>query len=208
MNIEALIQRSEELNLRIAQAVGTVSADASDFRSTVAMEALQLAVQHGQAVWILVANDLGSSALGVLRMQYDAIVRAVWVTFAATPDRVRSLAAPLTKLTLEEANRSLTTTQMIDAIKLSNAPADLVRLIFEFKDSSWGVLNASVHAGLHALRRHEGLFEEEMILGLRLSNGLGMLTARLMVLFGEHPRRQQDIDLVCAAYPDCMPPPR
>lgn len=59
---------------------------------------------------------------------------------------------------------------------------------------------------IHPLRRHDGHAEHEFSVALRMSNGLAAITCALLVIVGQRPTRQADINLVCARFADCMPP--
>lgn len=48
--------------------------------------------------------------------------------------------------------------------------------------------------------------EHELAVGLRMSNGLAFITCGLMVIVGQRPKRQMDINLVSLSFLDCMPP--
>lgn len=92
------------------------------------------------------------------------------------------------------------------AIEAAQAPDDLKRSLREIRTSSWDVMNSYVHAGLHPLRRHDTVQEHEMTTSLRMSNGLSAITCCLITVVGQRPARQRDINIVCLAHPECMPP--
>lgn len=206
MSLARLVARSEALHAALAEAVGEFDAGPVDNRMSVTMDALMVAAQHGQALRRLIAEDLGVSALGVLRMQYEAVLRAVWALFAASADSLAALAAPLTPGTAKMAKSIGLPGELLKAIVRSDAPADLKRSLQEFHGSSWDVLNSYIHAGIHPLRRHDGHAEHELSVAMRMSNGLAAVSCALQVIVGQRPTRQADINLVCACFADCMPP--
>jgi hypothetical protein len=146
------------------------------------------------------------SRVGVLRMQYDAVLRAVSVLFAATRADVDALAAPLTPGTAKAARSLGLPAELLLAIEKSEAPLDLKRSLRKFRSSSWQILNSYVHAGLHPLRRQDAHHEHELATALRLSNGLAAIACGLMVIVGQRPKLQADINVACVSHPDCMPP--
>ena len=95
--------------------------------------------------------------------------------------------------------------ELLEAIEASGAPDDLKRSLREIRTSSWAVLNSYVHAGLHPLRRHDTGQQHEMTTSLRLSNGLASITSGLIVIVGRQSARQNDINIACVTYPECMP---
>jgi hypothetical protein len=194
------------MHTALADAVGELTVDAADQRASVTMDALMVAAQHGEALRALLGLDIGVSGVALLRMQYDALLRAVWALFVATPKDLAALSAPLTPATTRAANKLGLTGQLLEAIERSAAPADLKRALREVRTSSWDVLNSYVHAALHPLRRLDSGQEHEMTTALRMSNGLAALTCGLMVVAGRVQARQHDINVVIVSFPECMPP--
>jgi len=200
-----LLARSDTMHAALSEAVGTLEVPMV-VRATVTMDALMVAEQHGQALRHLLALDLGVSAMGLLRLHYEACLRAVWALYAASESDVLTLAAPLTPGTSKAAKSLGMPGELLDAIDKSAAPPDLKRSLREIRTSSWDIMNSYVHAGIHPLRRHESSHEHELTTALRVSNGLAAITCALMVIVGQQPKRQGDINVVCVGYQECMPP--
>ena len=99
MELPTILARSEFLQRALWEAVSDVQVDASDYRSSVTMDALQVAVQHGDALRALMGLDLGTSGVAMLRLQHDAVTRAIWTLWAASERDIAKLAAPLTPAT-------------------------------------------------------------------------------------------------------------
>lgn len=207
MRLATLLLRSDALHSALKEATGELEVPAEP-RATVPMDALMVAAQHGQALRVLMEAGLGSSAMGMLRMQYEAVLRAVWALFAAGSCEVAAMAAPLTPGTSKTAKSvGGLPIDLLEAVeKSSTAPPDLKRCMREFRTSSWDITNSYVHAGLHPLRRHDTQMEHELSIALRMSNGLSHLASGLMVIVARHPGRQADLNVVCIAYMECMPP--
>jgi len=198
--------RTASLHRALGEAVGELEENPMDLRATVTMEALLVAEQHGRALRELLSLDLQVSAMGMMRLQYEAVLRAIWLLFAASDDEVRALAAPLTPRTLKSANSLGMAGELLGDIEKSQAPADLKRSMREFRTSLWDVMNSYVHAGLFALRRHDAHLEHELATMLRMSNGLANVTCGLLTIVGHRPERQANINVVCLTFPECMPP--
>lgn len=206
MSLSEMLSRSDALHAALAEAVGELDHASLSVRGSVAMDALMVSAQHGQALRVLLAEDLGVSAMGILRMQYEAVLRAVWALFAGSVPDLAKLAAPLTPGTAKAAKSIGMPADLLGAIDKSDAPADLKRSLHEFRSSSWEVLNSYIHAGIHPLRRHDVQHEHELSVALRMSNGLAFVTCGLMVIVGQRPKRQADINIVGLSFADCMPP--
>lgn len=204
--LERILRRSEEFHERLEEAVGELDAVPDAERATVTMDALVVSMQHADAIRLTVGAGLGVSAMGLLRMQYEAVLRAVWALFAADQTDIAALAAPLTPGTLKAAKSLGMAAELLSAVEKSEAPDDLKRSLREFRTSSWDVLNSVIHAGLHPLRRSEGSLGHEIAVTVKTSNGMSMLSAALMVIVGQRPKRQADINILYATFPECLPP--
>ena len=55
-----------------------------------------VALEHAESAKILIVSGNFTSAVGLLRLQYEALVRAVWLLYAASDSAVGKLAAELT----------------------------------------------------------------------------------------------------------------
>lgn len=205
MKLLTILARSEALHRALGEAVGEIHVNELDRRASVTMDALMVANQHGEALRALLDMDLGVSGVAMLRLQYEAVLRAVWTLWAANEQDLNKLSAPLTPATIKAANSLGMANDLLKAIEAAQAPDDLKRSLREIRTSSWDVLNSYVHAGLHPLRRHDTTQEHEMTTSLRMSNGLSAISCGLITVVGQQPARQRDINIVCLAHPECMP---
>ncbi|MCZ8254513.1 MAG: hypothetical protein O9327_02375 [Polaromonas sp.] len=199
------LARTESMLTAMQDAMGDLQVNPQDLRATVTFDALLITMQHGDAIRILISADLGPSAIGVLRMQYESLLRAVWALFAASESSLAKLAAPLTPGTLKAAKNMGMPQDLLEAVEASPAPADIKRNLREFRTSSWDVLNSSIHAGLHALRRSEGALPQELLTTLIMANALTYTTIALMTIVGGQANRQRELNVIAVSFPDCMP---
>ena len=105
MNLLTILARSEALHRALVEAVGEVHVNGLDRRASVTMDALMVANQHGEALRALLGLDLGVSGVAMLRLQYEAVLRAVWTLWAANERDLNKLSAPLTPSTTKAAMR-------------------------------------------------------------------------------------------------------
>jgi hypothetical protein len=186
-------------------AAGEMQFNSHDVRVSVAVDALGLSLQHGDAIRMLLEAGLGPTALGVLRMQYESLTRAVWVIFAAPESSISKLAAPLTLATLKAAKNLGLPQNLLEEIEASNAPPDLKRSLREVRTSSWDVMNSTIHAALYALRRSEVAPIQDMLTTLRSANGFTLMSLALLTILSGAPSRQRDMNVVAVSFSDCMP---
>lgn len=176
-------------------------------RAAVADVACSLALEHWHAVRVLLRSGFLPSALVAHRSQFEAILRSVWLTYAATDSDVSKLAANL-DLDSEQAAKNISQTQhMMQALEKSG-PKEAYEALARFKNHSWKALNSYAHAGIHPLRRHAEGYPSALAHGVLCnSNGLAMLSGmQAVVLSGAQPLQREVLNLG-ARHSSCMPPP-
>ena len=145
-----------------------------------------------------------TSALGLLRLQYEALVRSLWVYFCATDDKVERLANgdPSTNEQLPQL------AQMLESLE-RQAPRSLAMSLLEFRESSWKPLSSYVHSGIHALRWIDSGFPGPLLTqNIKVCDGMLVFTA---LHFGELSGNLANgmIVIDCAAHHTaCVPPLR
>lgn len=109
-----------------------------------------VSIEHGQSLKALIEIGNFTSALGVLRLQYEALVRAMWVIYAATDAWVEKISAELTADSAKQANKIPMLTEMLEQLK-DKAPLEAIGMLHEFKEYSWKPLSSFVHGGIHVV---------------------------------------------------------
>jgi len=139
--------------------------------------------EHAESFKILLASRNFTSAIGMLRLQFESLVRGVWVLYAASEIELGTLTAELNNENAKRANNLPMLSEMISKLE-SKAPENAVNPILEFKEYSWKPLNSYVHGGLHAIDRHSKGYPVQILKqALKASNGVngivGMFAAVL-----------------------------
>lgn len=167
--------------------------------------ACSMSLEHWSACIKLLEAALLPSAVTVHRAQFEALLRSIWVLYAASDLQIEKLSSELT-LDAEQAAKNLPmVADMMAAVELQGPPQahDALR---RFKDNSWKALNSYAHAGIHPLRRHAEGYPDQLIEGIvKNANGLAAVAAmQASVLSGLQPLQREILDLA-AQYPECMP---
>ena len=115
--------------------------------------ACSLSLEHWHAVRSLLSLGLLPSALVVHRSQFEALVRSVWLAYAATDADLLKLTASLNLQSEQAAKNMPTVHAMMEHIE-KKAPAAAHVALARFKEHNWKALNSYTHAGIHPLRRH------------------------------------------------------
>lgn len=169
--------------------------------------ACSLAFEYWHALRLLLRDGLLPSALVVHRSQFEAIVRSVWLTCAASDSDVSKLSANLDLDTEQAAKNVPQIQQMLDALEKSG-PKEAHAALARFKDNSWKTLNSYAHAGIHPLRRHADGYPVALAHGVLCNaNGLALLSGMQAAVLSGVQSLQRDVLNLGARHSACMPPP-
>ena len=155
-----------------------------------------------RAAFVVSAPNSGAA---VLRLQYEALLRAAWLLHGASPSHIEKLAGVL-DLEAEKAAKNLPgATDMLESMA-KKAPPGLSAPIVEFDQYSRHALNSFVHTGIHPLRRAREGFPMEMATTIvRISNGLMHLAYRMLASLSGSQRRMNKVKHVFQEFTDCVP---
>ena len=205
--IDTLLERSEAFEEAIVACfpgAGFAHAVANQQHKLVAT-ACTLCIEHAGVLRAAFAIAAPNSGSAILRLQYEALLRATWLPYAATPAHVDKLAQSL-DLEAEQAAKNLPGyMDMLDAV-VKKAPPELSAPIAEFNQYSRHALNSFVHAGIHPLRRAlQGYPVEMAATVVRFSNGLMHFAYCLLAILSGSPRRVDRVTNLYRLFTDCVP---
>jgi hypothetical protein len=205
ISIEECTASTDRLYRSLAECLTNIEHDGSA-RSQLAMTLSTIAIEHGVSQRVLVSMENFSSAVALLRVQFETVTRALWLHFAASDERIERFAELIDSRSLKEPANAPGMQEMIDALA-QRAPPAIARMLGELKKGAWDPLNSYVHGGIHPLMQaHHGYLPEYALQSLRNANGLSTMAAMLMaVLSGDADvtRRVREIQL---AHLQCLPP--
>ena len=164
-----------------------------------------LSIEHASVLRAAFVVSAPNSGAAVLRLQYEALLRAAWLLHGASPSHIEKLAGVL-DLEAEKAAKNLPgATDMLESMA-KKAPPGLSAPIVEFDQYSRHALNSFVHTGIHPLRRAREGFPMEMATTIvRISNGLMHLAYRMLASLGGSQRRMDKVTRVFQEFTDCVP---
>lgn len=194
---------SERLVVELLQLIDLPTIDSE--RAQISDTACTLALEHWHAVRALLELGLLPSALVVHRSQFEALVRSVWLTYAASDLDLAKLTATLDLESEQAAKNTPTVNVMMQHIQ-EKAPAAAHSALARFKEHSWNALNSYTHAGIHPLRRHADGYPVALIHSVLCNaNGLGIMSCmQAVALSGAQPLQKQVLE-IAARYPRCTP---
>jgi len=143
--------------------------------------------------------------MGMLRLQYEAVVKAIWLLYAASDNAIEKLLAPLTLESEQIANNGLPCfSDMMKKIE-KREPPGVHRHLSEFRDYSWRPLNSFVHSGIHAVNRHKDGYPVALLYSaIRQSNNLTHMSAIALACLLESGDFTMSVANIYKKYPDCL----
>lgn len=203
--MDDLFEESERLAVELLQLIDLPTIDSE--RVQISDTACSLALEHWHAARSLLQLGLLPSALVVHRSQFEALVRSVWLAYAAGDADLAKLTATL-DLESEQAAKNIPTVNIMMQHIQEKAPAAAYSALARFKEHNWKALNSYTHAGIHPLRRHADGYPEALLQAVLCNaNGLGVMSCmQAVVLSGAQPMQQQVLK-IAAKYPRCTPGP-
>ncbi|WP_201772469.1 DUF6988 family protein [Endozoicomonas elysicola] len=177
--------------------------DSSD-RIRVSKIMCSVSLEHAESFKILLASRNFTSAISLLRLQFESLVRGMWVLYAASDTALRKLTADLTEESQKRANNLPMLSEMIKQLE-GKAPKNAIDPILEFKEYSWKPLSSYVHGGLHAIDRHsKGYPLDILIQALKASNGVNGLVAIFASVLTGQSDLTKDVYRSLEEYSDCF----
>jgi hypothetical protein len=203
--LNVLLARSAEFHDTLVGFLG-LSPGETGPRSRVSRVMCGISFEHAESIKILIAGGNFTSAAGLMRLQYEAVVRALWVCFAVSDSFVDKLAASLSEETARKASTLPMVGEMLEKLE-STAPPEAVGMLNEFREHQWKPLSSFVHGGLHAIHRHDTGYPVGLLLqAVKSSNGLLIMAAMLLVILHRGKDQSGRIPAIQIEFADCLPP--
>lgn len=163
-----------------------------------------VSLEHAESFKILLVSRNFTSAISLLRLQFECLVRGMWIFYAAPETALRKLTAELSEDSQKRANNLPMLSEMISHLE-RKAPKNAIDPILEFKEYSWKPLSSYVHGGLHAIDRHSKGYPTQILeQALKASNGVNGLVAVFgSILTGQH-QLTKEVYKSFDEYSDCF----
>jgi hypothetical protein len=172
------------------------------------MTLCDLALEFWSSQRLLIGAGRHAAAMALVRLQFEAVVRAIWMHHGASEEWLTRFTAPMAPEQLAEPVLG----PNVDAMLLTigrTAPPFIAQMLGELKSASWQPMNSYVHGGIRAIGQTlAGSTPHQLVSVLRNGNGLALLTANLLVVAHADPRLVGLIRAIQARHGECMPPPR
>jgi hypothetical protein len=205
--IHRLLLRSQELEDALAALLPDPLPLANPSkRVELAVASCAVSIEHALAARAAFGLEASTSAAALLRLQFEALLRAAWCFYAAPEGQLERLSQALDQQSESGAKNVAGMADMLEAV-VKKTPHGLSVPLEHFHASSRHALNSFVHTGIHALHRSRHGFPTELAEQLvRVSNGLLHLAYRLLATLTGSQILMDNITHAWAAFADCVPP--
>ena len=147
-----LFVTTEEFAEKLFQLIDLPLFDDS-LRLVVSEVACSMSLEHWPATLSLLKSGMLPSAAIVHRAQFEALLRSIWILYAATEEQLSKLSKELTVETEQNTKNLPQSSDMMVAVN-KKGPPQAYEALNRFKENSWKALNSYVHAGIHPIKRH------------------------------------------------------
>ncbi len=203
-----MLQRSEELCDELMHKLGTASFDESE-RGAAAFGMCSVSFEHAVSLRLLVENGCMTSAVALMRLQYESVTRAMWLLYVAKESSITKLTAPLTRDNEQAAKNLPSVSEMLEELRKgvgTKLPVAAYEMLVAFRQASWTSLNSYVHGGIHALRRHADGYPAQLILDIvRNSNALSTMAGMTLSLLTGDEGIARSMSRIQKDFADCLP---
>jgi hypothetical protein len=174
-------------------------------RNRVTVSMCAIVFEHGQALKVLLAQGMPTSAITLLRMQYECLLRAAWLLHAAPDDQVAKLGTTLSGDSERAAKNMPLIAQMLSELA-ERGPPGASRLLGRFRDRLWSALSSFVHGGIHAVRRKADGHPEPMLCDVvKNSNAVSLLAILVLAELSGDATLASGVVHLNRGFYDCVP---
>lgn len=177
--LDEMISGSERLHSDLMDLVSNIQVG-REVRGDITAVLCTLSVEHAHSMLYLISNGMPSSALALVRVQYEALIRAFWTFFAAPETLILKFITPLEPDATKEPDLFPTITVMLAAIR-DKAPPNAVRALSEFKNAGWGAMNSYTHGSLRPIIGCRNGYPPELLSQvIQIANGAALFACMLI----------------------------
>jgi hypothetical protein len=201
--LSRMLSASEALDVDVYSLLES-GCDTSSQRHVICMAYCKAAVVHAISQRVLIEDGLHGTALGLIRLYFETVVRAAWVLHGAKDDWLVKFSAPVPPGDLSEPQMGPPIPAMLDAVA-SVAPEAAVEL--RRLNETVRVMHSFVHGGahlvVHALR---GYPPEKLVAVLQNRNLLSLMLSNVIVAASQKPALRSAVRGLMDRHSGCMPP--
>ena len=179
-------------------------------RILAALTLLDIATEHGESIHLLAVNNCYISATSLLRLQYEATLKAAWIYWVAKDHIIDKWHQSLNEENVNRVNNSTPTiTDILQELSIGVekgiVPNALLEKLRQFRQLN-KMSNSYVHSGMLAFnRKKEGYPIMGMIQIMQNSNGLESLCCMIAGDMAQNRETMQYLLNIQLLYLECLP---
>lgn len=206
-----MLERSNRLHDRFFEILGDASFDSAP-RSRASVGMCFVALEHSEGLRALMGLGLTTSAVSLMRHQFEALTRAIWILYVAPESAVTKLLAPLTAESEQAAKNLPGASDMLEDLRKQvgrsggGVPPAAHDMLVHFKEATWPAMNSFVHGGVHSFQRTTEGFPVQLAHQiLRNANGLATMTAMTLAVLTGDQLLASAMSRIQRDFADCLP---
>lgn len=204
--LQNLIIRSAEFDLAISALLSQViTPPLPKCRLSVAMAGIS--IEHADSIRMLVYSKNFTSAMALLRIQFETTVRCIWLFYAADEEYISKHDSPLTAADDGYSDGPDVTKLLKDLESKPNVPKQASAMLAEFKSQSWRALGSYIHGGKHPLKRKQDGYPVQLLIGItQQSTGLLLMAAMAVIAMSGDQKLADKFWKLQNEFKDCLSP--
>lgn len=156
-----------------------VDVDFASQRSQAAADMCRVSLDHAIAVQALLPS-LPGSAIALMRLQFESLVRAAWIAHAATEAELGRLMAPLSEASQQRAKQLPGVPKMLIDLE-KTGPRGAASLLARARTRLNDGLNSFVHGGIHPFARQRSGYPHALLYDVLCnSNAFALLSLAVL----------------------------
>lgn len=174
-------------------------------RLSVAMAGIS--IEHADSIRMLVYSKNFTSAMALLRTQFEATARSIWLFYAADEAYITKHDSPLTVESDGYSDGPDVAKMLRDLDVKPNVPKQASALLTEFKSQSWRALGSYIHGGKHPLKRKQDGYPIHLLTAvLQQSTGLLLMAAMTVIAMTGDQKLADSYWNLQNEFKDCLAP--
>ncbi|OGO84542.1 MAG: hypothetical protein A2203_15650 [Chromatiales bacterium RIFOXYA1_FULL_46_5] len=204
--LDALLPRSFEMYQFMAEHINELE-PIPDLKHKLAFQSGVLCFEHGLAMLRLVSEGLTSSGMGLMRLQYESLVRGLW--FLYTDNKVWFTKLSNAKILDPIGLKKLETPMIADMLKAldqSEGPLHILAQLNEFRAVTNSSINSFTHSGLLALIGSSKGYDEKLIYdAIRNANAVAAINIQMLSILTGMDDAIEPVRGMHCKFVDCLP---
>ncbi len=177
-------------------------------RALLTLALCDVAADFWVAQRLLIRSGMHTAALALVRLHFEATVRAIWLFHGASDEWLDRFAAPMGPGQLAEPVLGPNIDAMLQTLA-KTAPPFLAQTLGAFKAATWQPMNSYVHGGIRpVVQSLAGCTPQQLVGVLQNGNGMALMTVNLLVVALQDPALAGRIGPIQQAHLVCLPPLR